>query len=522
MRPIYAFAVIVAVLFLLALARLARLDAAGPAHQFVNLPGQEPATLYLPGTGENPFFRIFPPPNKPPAIVMVHGFTADRQFMSALARRVAQNGYAVLAIDVSGHGANRNPFSAGEANQEGLRSDVKKAVDFLRSYQFVDGSKIAVMGHSMGAGATLDYATVDPNLKGVIMISGGFSLAGPERPKDALFIFAQNDPGFIKEVSKEIAAHLAGVPAVELGKTYGDFQQGNAVEAVQMPGLNHVTICYSPQAAEMMVKWLDNVFGTVRTGEINTVEPRRNAEILAGLLFLAFLIPLGIITGEIAGEWAEGPTGLGGWLGLLWLVLALLAAMPMVATIVPTAFFPFVVGDTQVAWNWVAGVILAIVLIAAHAFDWRRLRDGLGATVIAAILAMMVVYLAQCATSVTLHTLALTPERLIFTMVGALLLFPFWLSFEFMLRRGSLVVSTIRAVIGRALILAMLVVGIVLQVLPGVLMLIIPQLVLIYVAVEIYAASAYSSSRNLLLIVLVESIWFSWSIAAVAPITFML
>ncbi|HTR60151.1 MAG TPA: hypothetical protein VMH37_00540, partial [Candidatus Binataceae bacterium] len=200
----------------------------------------------------------------------------------------------------------------------------------------------------------------------------------------------------------------------------------------------------------------------------------------------------------------------------------LLAAMPMVATIVPTAFFPFVVGDTQVAWNWVAGVILAIVLIAAHAFDWRRLRDGLGATVIAAILAMMVVYLAQCATSVTLHTLALTPERLIFTMVGALLLFPFWLSFEFMLRRGGLVVSTIRAVIGRALILAMLVVGIVLQVLPGVLMLILPQLVLIYVAVEIYAASAYSSSRNLLLIVLVESIWFSWSIAAVAPITFML
>jgi hypothetical protein len=289
-----------------------------------------------------------------------------------------------------------------------------------------------------------------------------------------------------------------------------------------MPGLNHVTICYSPEAANLMVKWLDSTFGTARTGEINTSEPRRRAEVIAGLVFLVFLIPLGVITGEIAGEWPEGPGGLGGWLGLLLLVLALFAAMPLVSTIVPTAFFPFVVGDVQVAWNWVAGVILAIVLIVAHVFDWHRLRAGLGATVLAALLAMTVVYLAQSATSVTLHSIALTPERLIFTIVGAALLFPFWLSFEFMLRRGGLLLSSIRATIGRALIIAMLVVGMFLQVLPPALFLVLPQLVLIYIAVEIYAASAYSSSRNLLLIALVESMWFSWSIAAVAPVTFML
>src|SRR5262249_708504 len=218
MRPLYTFALVVAILFLLAVARLARLDAGGPAHQFVNLPGQEPATLYLPGEG-NPFFRVFPPAHRPPVIVQVHGFTLDRQFMSTLARRIAQNGYAVLAIDVSGHGTNRNPFPGGLANADALRPDVKKAVDFLRSYQFVDGSGIAVMGQSMGAGAVLDYATVDPALKGAIMISGGFSLTGPERPKNALFIFAQNDPSFIQSVSTEIASHLAGVQRIELGKT---------------------------------------------------------------------------------------------------------------------------------------------------------------------------------------------------------------------------------------------------------------------------------------------------------------
>src|SRR5262249_48513802 len=115
-----------------------------------------------------------------------------------------------------------------------------------------------------------------------------------------------------------------------------------------------------------------------------------------------------------------------------------------------------------------------------------------------------------------------TPERLIFTVVGTLLLLPFWLGFEFMLRRGNLVVSTIRATIGRALIIVMLMIGVFLQVLPGVLMLILPIRVLIYVMVEILAVSAYSSSRNLMLIALVESMWFAWTITATAPITFML
>jgi dienelactone hydrolase len=521
MRPLHTFALVVAILFLLALARLGRLDAGGPAHEFVNLPGQEPATLYLPGKG-SPFFRVFPPASRPPAIVMVHGFMADRQFMSTLARRIAQNGYAVLAIDVSGHGANRNPFPGGLANPDAARTDVKKAIDFLRGYQFVDGSRIAVIGHSMGAGAVLDYATVDPALKGAIMISGGFGLTGPERPKNALFIFAQNDPSFIQSASTEIASHLAGVPQIELGKTYGELPQGNAVKAIQIPHVNHLTIAYSPEAAATMVRWLDGAFGTARTGEIKLREPRRRAALLAVLLFVVLLIPLGKIGGEIAGEWPEGPGGLGGWPGLAILVVALLAAMPLVAMNVPTGFFPLVVGDAQVVWFWSAGVILVIVLILAQVLQWRRLRDGLGVTLFAALLVMTIIYLCQVANQVTLHTLALTPERLIFTVVGTLLLLPFWLGFEFMLRRGGLVVSTIRATIGRALIIVMLVIGIFLQVLPGVLMLILPNLVLIYVTVEILAVSAYSSSRNLMLIALLESMWLAWTIAAIAPITLML
>ena len=115
----------------------------------------------------------------------MHGFSADRQIMSVLARRITENGYAVLAIDVHGHGANRNPFVDDFVAGGSIDHDIKQAVDFLRDYKFVDGSRIVVMGHSMGAGAVLDYSTLDPALKGAVMIwkDGGWRGRGVRRTR---------------------------------------------------------------------------------------------------------------------------------------------------------------------------------------------------------------------------------------------------------------------------------------------------------------------------------------------------
>jgi predicted alpha/beta-fold hydrolase len=147
MRMARVITLVLMVSFLLTLAWLARLQHGGPARQDIELPGNEPATIYLPGPGY-PFYTSFAPPveQRPPCVV--HGFTSDREFMSSLARRMAQNGYAVLAIDVHGHGSNRNPFSEGfESGPKSiLYQDIKQAVDFLRDYPLVDGSRIVVMG----------------------------------------------------------------------------------------------------------------------------------------------------------------------------------------------------------------------------------------------------------------------------------------------------------------------------------------------------------------------------------------
>jgi hypothetical protein len=132
-----------------------------------------------------------------------------------------------------------------------------------------------------------------------------------------------------------------------------------------------------------------------------------------------------------------------------------------------------------------------------------------------------VAYMCQVAMSVVLHHLSLSPERLMVMALATVLTFPFWMSFEWLVRRGGLAISTVQASLGRILILVLMGVGAGLNILPFVLILILPILTFAFVMIEIFAASAYSASRNLTLIAVFETLWFAWMISAASPITFM-
>ena len=192
-----------------------------------------------------------------PSIVLAHGISSDRANLSSLARRLAGAGFAVLTLDLRGHGENRNRFPDGRGRADSLAPDFAAAVDFLRTSPLVDGSQIALMGHSMGAGAALDFATRDSGIDAVVLISGGWSMLGPQRAPNVLFLYAAGDPERVQTRTGELAARLAGVAQPALGETYGDFRQGTAVRRVEVPGADHVTILWSDFAIAEIVAWLD-------------------------------------------------------------------------------------------------------------------------------------------------------------------------------------------------------------------------------------------------------------------------
>jgi dienelactone hydrolase len=506
--------------FLLATAWLGRLERRGPPHGDLLLAGGLPATLFLPGEarGRGPAAFLEPPPRdaRPPAVVLMHGFAGDRLSLSSLARRLATAGYAVLAIDARGHGENRNPMGRGFVRSDAFYQEFAAAVDYLRSSPLVDGARIAVMGHSMGASAALDFATRDSGIDAAVAISGGSRLEGPYRPPNALFLVAEGDPAPIRNHAAALAARLASVPRVEPGSAYGAFESGTAVELAVVGG-DHLSIVWRSDALREIVAWLDRVFGREPTSPEVPADPRVPALLAMALAFALVLPGLGLLVAWLAPRGEELPAaGRARRLGAFALAFAL--TMPLLATGTPAEILSAEVADALVAQFGLAGVALLLWI------RWREpgllsrvLREPLPALLAAAV-GMLVVFVMSSASGVAVHRSTLTPERMaVFAMAAAGFL-PLSLAANCCLRRGPPLVASLTALVGRVVALAVLVAGVAAGVLGFVLLLMLPLLFALFAALELLAAGVYAGSRNLLAIALLDAGWLAAVAAAVMPV----
>jgi predicted dienelactone hydrolase len=93
-----------------------------------------------------------------PGVVVAHGLGASRQLMRGFADTLARRGYAVELVDLAGHGASTERLpDAGEgtAAEARLDRDLDVAVGHLLAMPWVDGQRIGLLGHSMGAAAVV-------------------------------------------------------------------------------------------------------------------------------------------------------------------------------------------------------------------------------------------------------------------------------------------------------------------------------------------------------------------------------
>jgi dienelactone hydrolase len=504
--------------FLLASAWLAWLDDAGPPRHDVVLDGGVPATLYLPPGNAclGAFLDPPPPEERPPAVVVMHGFAGDRLAMSGISRRLAGAGFAVLAIDAAGHGANRMPYPPGWARPDKFGTDVGAAVDFLRVHPCIDGSRLAVLGHSMGAGAALDFATRDSGLDAAVLISGGFSLAGPYPAQNALFIFAEGDPERVKHRARQLAARLTGVEEIELGRTYGQPDHGDAVRVVEMAGANHQTIIFKESAVAEIVAWLDAAFGRPVSPGPPPADPRIPVLLVMGVALVLVLPGLGLLIGQIVPAQApRAPAGRG--LALLALAGALLLSMPLVANGTPAEIVSAEVVDVVAAHLALAGLALLTGIWLRRPELLRGLFERAPATLAGAALAVVAVFALQHPFGALVHRTTLTPERMaVFAMAGLGFL-PVSLAIAVLLRRGSVASASLFALAGRVLVLLALLAG-AFAFGHRVLVLMLPSLAGVGLLFEVFAAALYAASRNVLAIALVDAAWLAMVAAAVMPV----
>ena len=156
-----------------------------------------------------------------PGVVVIHEWWGLNDWVLQSARRIADRGYAVLAIDLyRGHVAasadEAHELSRGVPDDRSAR-DLVAAVAYLRAQSGVDAKRVGTIGWCMGGGYSLEAALLVPDLKACVVCYG--RLAADDSTlaplsAEVLGIFGADDRGI---PAADVKAF--GERAAKLGKT---------------------------------------------------------------------------------------------------------------------------------------------------------------------------------------------------------------------------------------------------------------------------------------------------------------
>lgn len=163
----------------------------------LSTPGFGAADIYYPTTTAQGTFG---------AVAIAPGFTATRSSMAWLARRVASHGFVVININTNS--TFDQPASRGAQLLDAL--DYLVGSSSVRSR--VDGSRQAVMGHSMGGGGALEAISDRPSIQAAVPLTPwNLDKSWGEVRTPTLVVGAENDS--VASVSSHAIPFYTSIPA---------------------------------------------------------------------------------------------------------------------------------------------------------------------------------------------------------------------------------------------------------------------------------------------------------------------
>lgn len=126
-------------------------------------------TISIPTVSQKQLFGwLLPVPGATSTMVILHGWGGNAEQMLPMALPFHQRGMNVLLVDARNHGrSDRDGFSSLPRFAE----DMEKAIEWLKRTYPEYSRKIALLGHSVGAGAVLLAASRRSDIDAVISIS---------------------------------------------------------------------------------------------------------------------------------------------------------------------------------------------------------------------------------------------------------------------------------------------------------------------------------------------------------------
>jgi hypothetical protein len=296
------------------------------------------------------------------------------------------------------------------------------------------------------------------------------------------------------------------------------------VTAHEIGGTDHATILWADETVRRSVAFLDPLLGVARDdgADAGRVDPRLGTIGLYLLVALALVGMLGLAVGSLAPA-AAAPSNPGGY---ALLAGALVVTMPLLGVaglgILPIGAGGAIAMHLLLAAGvlWAARVFVQRGAVTGRVAAWIGTEPWLPLRQVAlpGVAAGVAIFLLLAPIGGAFHRLGPTTERLVLWVVVVALSLPFFAAFEALVRRGSTWAAIGWGLLGRALLLVLMFVGVGAGVLPGVIALVVPLLVAQYVLLEIFAATCYATGRNPAVIAVVDSVFIAWVATTLTPI----
>jgi alpha-beta hydrolase superfamily lysophospholipase len=160
---------------------------------------------------------VWHPPSQPaPAVLLVHMLSRSHREWDPAAQALSAAGFAVLALDLRGHGESSGGYADGLTP---MQQDVQAALDWLKARPEVQSGRVGIAGASLGASLAVLVAASDATVRSVALLSPGSEYRGvrceasmrkfAERGGAAMLVAASGDPYALRTV-RQFSAMGAG------------------------------------------------------------------------------------------------------------------------------------------------------------------------------------------------------------------------------------------------------------------------------------------------------------------------
>jgi hypothetical protein len=389
--------------------------------------------------------------SKVPAVVTVEGWYNTKEMQDLYSIELARRGYAVLALDMHGHG-NSEAVTADQLYDGAVGVD--SAVIQVASWDFVDTSRIGVTGHSSGGTAANMAVAIDneretPLIKAVLQQAGdwqddtGADHSGDYKWRDVGIIASTHDDFYFGTYDDN--GNMLTTPAQFLetdgAKKFLNFnEKGFSGEAkansfytknidgitahriIYRPNCIHPMVPYSTECVAYAMNFFDTTLGSpVEFSDSNQIWPVKavfNAIGMAGFLIFLFsfalqLVELKPFSSLVTSEQIPVTQVTGGkgkiWFWISLAITAIFSAGSLIWCMnhiysISTAWFPQTATLTLGSWSAISaafGIVMILIGLAVTRSrkDFSGHRVGLtislpqlGKTIVVSISAVFAAY----------------------------------------------------------------------------------------------------------------------------------